>query len=53
MDFEELYMSFKQNNHIHTLRGLRSGDPTIIISHPMEIILKKGHHGGIAHFNTI
>eukprot|EP00253_Pinus_taeda_P031893 PITA_31893 len=24
MDFQELYMSFKQNNHTHTLRGLQA-----------------------------
>ena len=53
MDFQELYMSFKQNNHTHTLRGLQAGAPSIISSHRMEKLLKKGHHGVIAQFNAI
>jgi len=53
MDFQELYMSFKQNNHIHTLRGPQAGAPTIISSHRMEKLLKMGHHGVIAQFNAI
>eukprot|EP00253_Pinus_taeda_P009406 PITA_09406 len=53
MDFQELYMSFKQSNHTHTLYGLQAGAPSIINSHRMEKLLKKGHHGVIAQFNTI
>eukprot|EP00253_Pinus_taeda_P025585 PITA_25585 len=53
MDFQELYMSFKQNNSTHTLRGLQAGAPSIISSHRMEKLLKKGHHGVIAQFNAI
>ena len=46
-------MSFKQNNYTHTLRGLQAGAPSIISSHRMEKLLKKGHHGVIAQFNAI
>eukprot|EP00253_Pinus_taeda_P004517 PITA_04517 len=53
MGFQELYMSFKQNNSTHTLRGLQVGAPSIISSHRMEKLLKKGHHGVIAQFNAI
>jgi len=53
MDFQELYMRFKQNNHTHTLCGLQAGDPSIISSHQMEKLLKNGHHGVIAQFNAI
>ena len=53
MDFQELYMSFKQNNHTHTLRGLQAGPPSIISSHRMEKLLKKVHHGIVAQFNAI
>ena len=53
MDFQELYMSFKQNNSTHTLRGLQAGAPSIISSHRMEKLLKKGHHGVVAQFNAI
>eukprot|EP00253_Pinus_taeda_P025407 PITA_25407 len=53
MDFQELYMSFKQNNHTHTLRGLQVGAPSIISSHRMEKLLKKGNHGVVAQFNAI
>ena len=42
MDFQELYMSFKQNNSTHTLRGLQAGAPSVISSHRMEKLLKKG-----------
>eukprot|EP00253_Pinus_taeda_P015921 PITA_15921 len=53
MDFQELYMSFKQNNFTHTLRGLQVGAPSIISSHRIEKLLKKGHHGVIAQFNAM
>eukprot|EP00253_Pinus_taeda_P004504 PITA_04504 len=53
MDFQELYMSFKQNNHTHTLRGLQAGAPSIISSHRMEKLLKRGNHGVVAQFNAI
>lgn len=53
MDFQELYMSFKKNNHTHTLHGLQARAPSIINSHRMEKLLKKGHHGVIAQFNDI
>eukprot|EP00253_Pinus_taeda_P022340 PITA_22340 len=53
MDFQELYMSFKHNNSTHTLCGLQAGAPSIISSHRMEKLLKKGHHGFIAQFNAI
>eukprot|EP00253_Pinus_taeda_P028301 PITA_28301 len=45
MDFQELYMSFKQNDHTHTLLGLQAGAPSIISSHRMEKLLKNGNHG--------
>eukprot|EP00253_Pinus_taeda_P029380 PITA_29380 len=53
MDFQELYMSFKQKNYTHTLRGLQAGTPSIISSHRMEKLLKKGNHGVVAQFNAI
>eukprot|EP00253_Pinus_taeda_P024850 PITA_24850 len=53
MDFQELYMSFKQNNSTHTLHGLQAGAPSVISSHQMEKLLKKGHHGVVAQFNAI
>ena len=53
MDFQELYMTFKQNNYTHTLRGLQVGAPSIISSHRMEKLLKKGNHGVVAQFNAI
>eukprot|EP00253_Pinus_taeda_P027778 PITA_27778 len=53
MDFQELYMTFKKNIYTHTLRGLQAGAPSIINSHRMEKLLKKGHHGVIAQFNAI
>jgi hypothetical protein len=53
MDYQELYMSFTQDAHPYTLRGLQAGSPKIIISHKMEKILKKGHHGVIDQFNSI
>ena len=53
MDFEELYMNFKQKDNTHTLHGLQAGTPSIINSHQMEKLLKKGHHGVIAQFNAI
>ena len=53
MDFQELYMSFKQNNYTHTLRGLQAGAPSIISSHRMEKLLKKDNHGVVAQFNAI
>eukprot|EP00253_Pinus_taeda_P013335 PITA_13335 len=53
MDFQELYMSFKQNNSTHALRGLQAGAPSVISSHRMEKLLKKGHHGVVAQFNAI
>eukprot|EP00253_Pinus_taeda_P011630 PITA_11630 len=53
MDFQELYMIFKQNNYTHTLRGLHAGAPSIISSHRMEKLLKKGNHGVVAQFNSI
>ena len=37
MDFQELYMRFKQNNHTHTLHGLQAGAPSIISLHRMEL----------------
>jgi len=46
-------MRFKQNAHMHTIRGLQVGSPSIINSHRMEKLLKNGHHGVIAHFNAI
>eukprot|EP00253_Pinus_taeda_P016461 PITA_16461 len=53
MDLQELYMSFKQNNHTDTLRGLQAGAPSIFNSHRMEKLLKKGNHGVVAQFNAI
>ena len=46
-------MSFKQNNHTHTLRKLQARAPSIINTHHIEKLLKKGHHGVIAQFNAI
>ena len=46
-------MSFKQNDHTHTLHRLQAGSPSIISSHQMEKLLKKGHHGVTAQFNAI
>ena len=46
-------MSFNQNNYTHTLRGLQAGAPSIISSHRMEKLLKKGNHGVVAQFNAI
>jgi len=46
-------MSFKQNDHMHTLCGLQAGAPSIISSHQMEKLLKKGHYGVITQFNFI
>lgn len=53
VDFQELYMSFKQNDHTHTLHGLQADAPSIISLHRMEKLLKKGDHGVIAQFNAI
>jgi len=53
MDFKELYMSFTQDSQTHTLNGLQAGSPKIINSHRMDKLLKKGHSGIIAQFNTI
>ena len=53
IDFQELYMIFKQKDHTHTLHGLQAGTPSIINSHRMENLLKKSHHGVIAQFNVI
>ena len=53
MDFQELYMKFKKNDHMHTLRGLQAGALSIISSHLMENLLKKGHLGVITQFNAI
>lgn len=43
MDFVELYMSFKKDVHIYTLKGLKQGALEIVSSCYMENILKKGH----------
>jgi hypothetical protein len=53
MDFKELYMSFVQDSHTHTLKGLQVSSPEIISSHWMEKLLKKGHYGIIAQFYAI
>jgi len=53
MDFQGLYMSFKQNDHTHTLHELQAGTPSIISSHQIEKLLKKGHRGVITQFNAI
>jgi len=53
MDFQELYMSFKKNDHMHTLSEFQAGKNSIISSHWMEKLLKKGHHGVISQFNAI
>ena len=31
MDFQELYMSFKQNDHTHTLHRLQTGDRKSVV----------------------
>jgi hypothetical protein len=48
MDFKDLYMSFTKEGKKHTLKGLKSSSPKIIISHHMEKLLKKGHSGIIS-----
>jgi hypothetical protein len=53
MVYQELYMSFTQDAHPYTLRGLQAGSPKIIISHRMEKMLNKGHYGVISQFNSI
>lgn len=53
VDFKDLYMSFVQDSHIHTLKGLQARSPKIISSHRMENILKKGHSGIISQFHAI
>jgi hypothetical protein len=53
LDYQELYMSFTQESHPYTLRGLQADSPEIISSHRMENILKKCHHGVITQFNVI
>ena len=53
IDFQEFYMLFKQNDHTRTLQGLQAGVPTIINSHRMEKVFKKGHHGVVSQFNSI
>jgi hypothetical protein len=53
MDYQELYMSFTQDAHPYTLRGIQSKSPEIISSHKMEKLLKKFHHGVISQFNAI
>jgi hypothetical protein len=53
MDYQELYMSFNQEAHIYTIRGLKVGSLEIISSHEMETMLKKGHHSVIAQFHAI
>ena len=53
MDFQELYMSFKQNDHMHTLHKLQAGTPSIINLHRMEKLLKRGHDGVFPQFNAI
>jgi hypothetical protein len=53
MDYQDLYMRLTQEAHHYTLRGFQVGSPEIIISHRMEKLLKKGHHGVIAQFNVI
>lgn len=47
IDFQEIYMSFRKNYHIHTLYGLQVGAPSIISLYQMEISLRKGYHGVI------
>jgi hypothetical protein len=53
MAFKELCMSFNKEGHVHTLRGLQVGSPEIFSSHHMDTLLKKGHSGIIAQFNSI
>jgi hypothetical protein len=53
MDYQDLYMSFTQESHPYTLRGLQGVSLEIINSHRMEKKLKKGHHGVISQFNVI
>jgi hypothetical protein len=53
MDYQDLYMSFTQEAHTYTLRGLQASYPEIINSHGMETLLKKGHYGVISQFHAI
>jgi hypothetical protein len=53
IDYQELYMRFTLEAHTYTLHGLHVRSPKIIISHIMEKLLKKGHHGVISQFNSI
>ena len=53
MDFKELYLSFTHESHTHTLKGIHVGSPKIISSYQIEKLLKKGHYGVLAQFNTL
>jgi hypothetical protein len=53
MDYQYLYMIFTQESHTCTLRVIQAISPKIIISHRMEKLLKKGHHGVISQFDSI
>jgi hypothetical protein len=52
MDFLELYMSFKKDEHSYTLKGLKAGSSKIVSSHCMENH-KKGHSIIITQFYNI
>jgi hypothetical protein len=53
MDYQELYMSFTQEAHPYTFRGLQASSPEIVSSHRMEKLLNKCHYGVISQFNAI
>lgn len=53
MDFKELYLSFTQDSHTYTLKGINADPPQIISSHRMEKLLKKCYSRSIAQFNAI
>lgn len=53
MDFKELYRSFTNKGHLHTLRGIPTGSLEIVNFHHMEKLLKKGHSNIISQFNAI
>ena len=53
IDFKELYMSFVQNSHTHTLKGIQARSPETISFYRMEELLKKDHNGVISQFHAI
>jgi hypothetical protein len=53
MDFKELTIEFYQEGQQYKFQGVIVGSPDIIISHSMEMLLKKGHSGIIFQLHSI